>query len=72
MTLAALDNNQDDQLTISEAARLVQHALVEAGLETPMINNVLTAEEKKVRISHAMAEIARTLGWRTHPSVPNF
>ena len=62
MTLAALDNNQDDQLTISEEARLVQLALVEAGLETPMINNDLTAEEKKVRISHAMAEIARTLG----------
>lgn len=62
MTLAALDNSQDDHLTISEEARLVKHVLVEAGLETPMIDNDLTAEEKKVRISHAMAEIARTLG----------
>ncbi|MEM8561390.1 MAG: GTP cyclohydrolase I FolE, partial [Pseudomonadota bacterium] len=48
--------------TMSPAARLVHDALVERGLETPMIHTGLTRDEKFRRISRAFTEVARTLG----------
>ena len=43
-------------------AILVRDTLVEHGLETPMIENGLTAEQKYVRIRQLMADVVETLG----------
>ncbi|MEM8659908.1 MAG: GTP cyclohydrolase I FolE, partial [Pseudomonadota bacterium] len=48
--------------TMSSEARLVHDALVERGLETPMIHTGLTRDEKFRRISRAFTDVARTLG----------
>ncbi|MEM6582627.1 MAG: GTP cyclohydrolase I FolE [Pseudomonadota bacterium] len=48
--------------TMSPEARLVHDALVERGLETPMIHTGLTRDEKFRRISRAFTDVARTLG----------
>lgn len=47
---------------ISNEARLVRDALQAAGLETPMVDNGLSAEEKRVKIQSNMREIMQTLG----------
>ncbi|TXS91901.1 GTP cyclohydrolase I FolE [Parahaliea maris] len=47
---------------ISDDARRVRNALLERGLETPLIDNGLNREEKFQRISDAFTEITRTLG----------
>ncbi|TGD72233.1 GTP cyclohydrolase I FolE [Mangrovimicrobium sediminis] len=47
---------------ISEDARRVRDALVERGLETPLIDNGLSRDEKFERISAAFTDITRTLG----------
>ena len=47
---------------LSAEAQLVRTALVERGLETPLLDNGLSIEEKHVRIQSAMAEIMTTLG----------
>ena len=46
----------------SPEAKLVKAALVEQGLETPMIENGLTRDEKYSRIRELMKDIVTTLG----------
>jgi GTP cyclohydrolase IA len=47
---------------LSESAKLVQHALENRGLETPMRANSISREEKKEKIEHHMSEILNLLG----------
>ena len=47
---------------MSPEARLVHDALVERGLETPMLPNGLSRDEKYRRITAAFTDITRTLG----------
>ena len=47
---------------ISDEARSVRDALLEKGLETPLIDNGLSAEEKYQRIKELMTEVVSTLG----------
>lgn len=47
---------------ISEQALAVREALIQHGLETPMLDNGLTDHEKRMRIAHAMQEVMQTLG----------
>jgi GTP cyclohydrolase I len=47
---------------LSDEARLVRDTLVAHGLETPMIDNGLTAEQKYRRIEALMCEVVETLG----------
>ena len=49
-------------LAISEEGRSVRDALIARGLETPMVHNGLTRDEKYGRIRDSFADIARTLG----------
>ncbi len=50
------------QPLISEDARKVRDVLIERGLETPLIDNGLSRDQKYERISESFADIARTLG----------
>jgi GTP cyclohydrolase IA len=50
------------QPLISEEARRVRDVLIERGLETPLIDNGLSRDQKYERIRESFAEIARTLG----------
>ena len=50
----------------SPEAKLVKAALVEQGLETPMIENGLTRDEKYSRIRESMKDIVTTLGLDLH------
>ena len=47
---------------LSDEALAVRDILIKNGLETPMIDNALTAEEKCQRIKELMAEVMVTLG----------
>ena len=47
---------------LSEAAQKVRQALIDNGLETPMIDNGLSRDEKYARIRDLMAEVLDTLG----------
>ncbi len=47
---------------LSEEAQLVRDTLIEHGLETPMIENSLSNEEKYQRIKSSMNDIMMTLG----------
>lgn len=47
---------------ISPEAMLVRDALIESGLETPMIENGLTRDEKYAAIKDSMTDIVTTLG----------
>lgn len=47
---------------ISEEARIVRDALIAKGLETPMVDNGLSNEQKRQRIEASMTEIMNTLG----------
>jgi GTP cyclohydrolase I len=47
---------------ISSEAQLVRDALMEKGLETPMIENGLSNEQKYERIRGLMTDVVRTLG----------
>ena len=44
-------------MALSEAAVKVQAALLERGLETPMLPSVYSSEERKDKIEHHMKEI---------------
>lgn len=46
----------------SEEARLVQNALIERGLETPMVDNKLSTNQKIESIQGSMTDIMYTLG----------
>ncbi len=47
---------------ISEEARKVQQVLIERGLETPLVENDMTNEQKIERIQGLMTEVVSTLG----------
>lgn len=48
-------------LEISESAKLVKDALEQRGLETPMLPNEVSREEKKERIEYHMSEVLKLL-----------
>lgn len=58
----ALAGNIAFPAKISSEASLVRHALIERGLETPMVYNGLSRDEKYRRITQAFTDITRTLG----------
>ena len=47
---------------LSENARKVKEALMARGLETPLVDNGLSTEEKRARISALMTQMMETLG----------
>jgi len=51
-----------DNELLSPEANLVRDALIELGLETPMIETGLSADEKYRRISQQMVQVLETLG----------
>jgi GTP cyclohydrolase I len=51
-----------ETVSLSPEAILVRDALIERGLETPMIDNGLTPDQKYQRIKGLMAEVVETLG----------
>lgn len=48
--------------SLSAEARAVREALIERGLETPMIENGLTRDDKYLRIKQSMRDVVTTLG----------
>ncbi len=52
----------EKEALLSDEARLVRDTLVERGLETPMVDNGLSADEKYQRIEGLMREVVETLG----------
>ena len=50
------------QSALSPEAASVRAALIKAGLETPMLDNPLTRDEKVATIDAAFQEITRALG----------
>jgi GTP cyclohydrolase IA len=58
----ALAGNLAFPTKISSEASLVRKALVERGLETPMVYNGLSRDDKYRRIAQAFTDITRTLG----------
>ncbi len=52
----------EKEALLSDEARLVRDTLVYHGLETPMIDNGLSAEQKYRRIESLMREVVETLG----------
>jgi len=48
--------------SLSPEATLVRNALIERGLETPMIDTGLSADQKYQHISYLMTEVIKTLG----------
>ncbi|NQX88727.1 MAG: GTP cyclohydrolase I FolE [Halioglobus sp.] len=59
---SALIETLSPQTEITEDARQVRDALVARGLETPLIYNGLTTEQKQSRITESFTDIAYTLG----------
>ncbi len=51
-----------NRLVLSDEAIKVRDTLIKSGLETPMIDNGLTSEEKYQRIKSSFEEIVTTLG----------
>jgi GTP cyclohydrolase I len=47
---------------LSKEAQLVRNALIKEGLETPMSGQVLSRDEKYIRIKDAMTEVVSALG----------
>ena len=62
MEIAQVDSYNSTTTCISDEAEQVRRALVERGLETPMLPNGLSAEEKRQRIARSFTDIALTLG----------
>ncbi len=52
----------EKEALLSDEARLVRDTLVRHGLETPMIDNGLSADQKHRRIESLMHEVIETLG----------
>jgi GTP cyclohydrolase I len=52
----------DIEPAITKEAALVRTALIEQGLETPMVENGLSDEEKRQRIKTAMTDVMEALG----------
>jgi GTP cyclohydrolase I len=49
-------------IALSPQAMLVRDALLVAGLETPMIDNGLSGEEKRLKIKQSMTDVMLALG----------
>lgn len=62
MATALMDNLAAPAAALSEDASRVREALVNQGLETPLIFNGLTREQKLLRITESFTDIAYTLG----------
>lgn len=64
MNLAVLERKGINILEkpISANAEIVRQALIERGLETPLVDNGLSSVEKYQRIKEAMTEVVFTLG----------
>ena len=62
MNALIAEKNFSQGKVASPAAELVRAALVARGLETPMIDNGLSRDEKYARIRLSMAEVVETLG----------
>ena len=60
LTLARNAPTRDDEL--SPEARMVRDALIEHGLETPMLDNGLSERQKYERIRQLMTQVIETLG----------
>ncbi len=50
------------ELAITKEAALVRQALIDAGLETPMVENGLSDEQKRAQIQQHMSQIMDVLG----------
>ena len=57
-----LNKTQPEPPALSEDAILVRNTLIQQGLETPMIDTGLNAEEKYERIKELMSDVVATLG----------
>jgi len=55
-------NISSTSATLSPEATLVRNTLIERGLETPMIDTGLSADQKYQHISYLMTEVIKTLG----------
>ncbi|NND69062.1 MAG: GTP cyclohydrolase I FolE [Halioglobus sp.] len=62
METALMESVAATPLAISEDARRVRQALLERGLETPLIDNGLNRDQKYERIRESFVDIAATLG----------
>ena len=62
METALVEKPQNVELAITPEARRVRDALVARGLETPLIRNGLSRDEKYDRIRASFTDIAETLG----------
>ncbi len=62
MKAALMESVPAMPLAISDDARRVREALVDRGLETPLLNTGLSRDQKYQRIRESFADIARTLG----------
>jgi GTP cyclohydrolase I len=58
----AIVMHEATELALTPQAILVRDALVAAGMETPMVENKLSNDEKRSRIQASMFEIMQTLG----------
>jgi GTP cyclohydrolase I len=54
--------NHEPEMPISEEAASVRAALIKLGLETPLIENGLSRDEKYARIKQSMTDVVSTLG----------
>ena len=68
METALVKKPANVELAISNEARMVREALIERGLETPLIHNGLSRDEKYARIKANFTEIAETLGLDLRPT----
>ncbi|GAA0829728.1 MULTISPECIES: GTP cyclohydrolase I FolE [Marinomonas] len=62
MSTAVAEKTNVGSLVLSEEAIKVRDALISHGLETPMIDNGLTSEEKYQRIKQSFEDVVSTLG----------
>lgn len=62
MTTAMAETSKVSTIALSDEAARVRDALIKHGLETPMIDNGLSTEEKYQRIKSAFEDVVYTLG----------
>lgn len=62
MTSALIETLPPEPITMSYDAKRVSEALIARGLETPLVRNGLTGEQKRQRITESFTDIAYTLG----------
>ena len=62
METALVEKPANVELAITSEAKLVRETLIERGLETPLIHNGLSRDEKYALIRESFTDIAHTLG----------